>query len=140
MPGCLKDALAIAHAQDDVDPATKARRLQEVIHAYKRVLTARNEAEVSSRHLVLVEGPSRREVGILTGKTDTGKRVFFPSVTVPASLRMCKGPIKQVPIMAGDYLAVTILAGTAACLTARADAKTSIAEFVDVYGKTIYRP
>ena len=127
-------------SQDDVDPATKTRRLQELIDAYKRVLTARNEAEVSSRHLVLVEGPSRRDVGILTGKTDTGKRVFFPAVTVPASLRLCKGPSKQVPIMAGDYLAVTILAGTAACLSARPDARTSIAEFVDVYGRTVNRP
>ena len=104
------------------------------------MLTARNEAEVSSRHLVLVEGPSRRDVGILTGKTDTGKRVFFPAVTVPACLRLCKGPCKQVPIMAGDYLAVTILAGTAACLSARPDARTSIAEFVDVYGRTVNRP
>ena len=126
--------------QDNVDPATKLRRLQEVINAYKRVLTARNEAEVSSRHLVLVEGPSRKEVGILTGKTDTGKRVFFPAGSVPASLRVGNGPIKEVPIMAGDYLAVSILAGTAACLSAKGHARTSIAEFVDVYGKTVHRP
>ena len=47
-------------AQDNVDPAVKLQRLQEAIAAYKRVLTARNEAEVSRQHLVLVEGPSRR--------------------------------------------------------------------------------
>ena len=122
--------------QDDVDPATKLRRLQEAIALYKRVLTTRNEAEVSKSHLVLVEGPSRRDDDTLTGKTCTGKRVFLPVGSVPPSLKSSKGQWEQETIQAGDYLAVTITASTAACLTARAASKTTIAEFVEFHGST----
>lgn len=123
--------------QDDVDPATKLRRLQEAIAHYKKVLTVRNEAEVSRRHMVLVEGSSRRDDATLTGKTCTGKRVFLPAGSVPPSLKCSSGEEQQVTIQAGDYLAVTIVASTAACLTARADSKTTIAEFVEVHGSTV---
>ena len=123
-------------AQDDVDPATKLRRLQEAIALYKHVLTTRNEAEVSRCHLVLVEGRSRRDNATLTGKTCTGKRVFLPAGSVPPSLKPSSGQGEQVAIQAGDYLAVTITASTAACLTARADSKTTIAEFIEVHGST----
>lgn len=122
--------------QDDVDSATKLRRLQEAIALYKRVLTVRNEAEVSRRHLVLVEGPSRRDNAMLTGKTCTGKRVFLPAGSVPATLKSSNGQGEQGTIQAGDYLAVTITASTAACLTARADSKTTIGEFVELCGST----
>ena len=123
-------------AQDDVDPATKLRRLQEAIAVYKSVLTARNEAEVSRRHLVLIEGPSRRDNAMLTGKTCTGKRVFLPAGSVLANLKSSSGQGKRVVVQAGDYLAVTITTSTAACLTARADSKTTIADFVEEYGST----
>ena len=122
--------------QDDVDPATKLRRLQEAIAAYKQALTTRNQAEVSRQHLVLVEGPSRRDDAILTGKTCTGKRVFVQAARVPPSLKLSRGNGEHVAIQAGDYLAVTITASTAACLTATADARTTIAEFVEVHGST----
>ena len=121
-----------------MDPATKLRRLQEAIGSYKRVLTGRNEAEVSRRHIVLVEGPSRRDDATLTGKTCTGKRVFLPAGSVLPSLKCGSGEGKgRVAIQAGDYVAVTIMASTAACLTARADSRTTIAEFVEVHGSTV---
>ncbi len=123
-----------------MDPATKLRRLQEAIALYKRVLTVRNEAEVSRRHLVLVEGPSRRDDATLTGKTCSGKRVFLPAGSVPPSLKCSSGEEERVAIQAGDYLAVTIIGSTAACLTARADSKTTIAEFVEVHGSTVPVP
>ena len=87
--------------QDDVDPATKLRRLQEAIAHYKKVLTVRNEAEVSRRHMVLVEGSSRRDDATLTGKTCTGKRVFLPAGSVPPSLKCSSGEEQQVTIQAG---------------------------------------
>ena len=123
--------------QDDVDLATKLCRLQEAIAVYKEVLTARNAAEMSRRHIVLVEGPSRRDEAVLTGKTCSGKRVFFPASSVPASLRSDSAQVDEVEIQAGDYVAVSIVGSTAACLTARADAKTSIAEFTSIHGSTL---
>ncbi|KAK9904127.1 hypothetical protein WJX75_005094 [Coccomyxa subellipsoidea] len=49
---------AARHLQDDVPQNVKMRRLNEAINLYKEVLAARNQAEVSSRHLVLIEGLS----------------------------------------------------------------------------------
>ena len=46
--------------QDDVPEEVKQRRLAEIIAAYRRQLYARQGAELGRRHLVLVEGPSRR--------------------------------------------------------------------------------
>jgi len=71
----------------------------------------------------------------LTGKTCTGKRVFLPAGSVQASLQ--SDHREQVLIQAGNYVAVTVTAGTAACLTARADARTTIAEFVRLHGSTV---
>ena len=46
--------------QDDVPEEVKQRRLSELIAAYRQRLYERSAAEVGRRHLVLVEGPSRR--------------------------------------------------------------------------------
>lgn len=49
--------------QDDVPEDVKQRRLAEIIATYRHVLHARQEGEVGRRHLVLVEGRSRRSGG-----------------------------------------------------------------------------
>lgn len=46
--------------QDDVPEDVKQRRLAELIAAFRQRLYERSAAEVGRRHLVLVEGPSRR--------------------------------------------------------------------------------
>ena len=52
-----------AMLQDDVPEEVKQRRLAELIAAYRQQLHLRSAAEVGRRHLVLVEGPSRRSGG-----------------------------------------------------------------------------
>ena len=48
-------------------------------------LTARNEAEIGRRHIVLVEGPSKRDSSNWTGRTDTFKRAVFHNGTAAAA-------------------------------------------------------
>ena len=54
-----------ATLQDDVPEELKQRRLAELIAVYRQQLHLRSAAEVGRRHLVLVEGPSRRSGGCL---------------------------------------------------------------------------
>lgn len=75
--------------QDDVPPETKQRRLAELVAAFQAGSEARNaRLETGRLHCVLVEGlatkPSRAwpSLPTWTGRTDSNKRVVFPSNTV----------------------------------------------------------
>lgn len=81
--------LAARDMDDDVPLDTKLRRLREVIDVFMATQTAANEAQVGTRHIVLVEGPSRRastESRSLQGRTDCNRRVVFPEGLVAPAL------------------------------------------------------
>ncbi|RHY52401.1 hypothetical protein DYB38_001599 [Aphanomyces astaci] len=64
--------------EDNVEEATKLRRLAQVIDTYNTVVTAKNKVEDQGRlHIVLVQGTSKRSALNLTGLTDTNKRCVF---------------------------------------------------------------
>ena len=73
----------------------------------------RNEKEIGKRHLVLVEGTSKRSEEQLSGRTDTNKMVIFD----------------RMDFEKGDYVEVEITNSTSATLKARPIKKSSIAEF-----------
>lgn len=129
--------------QDDVPPEVKLRRLNEALSVFTDVLQQRNHAEVSSTHLVLVEGESRRSSDILTGRTCTGKRVFFSREEVAASYSSVSGrqaaadSTPAVALKAGDYVAVEVVSASTKSLHVNALARTSIAEFVRMHGTTL---
>ena len=127
--------------QDDVPEETKVRRLQELIAAYRGGLHARGAAEAGRRHLVLVEGRSRRSEAALTGRTDTFKRVVFEDLPVPAGYGGSgggggggggSGPL--VCLQPGDYVAVQVERATGGTLFARPLARTTLREFVTAHG------
>ncbi|BDA45610.1 CDK5 regulatory subunit-associated protein 1 [Coccomyxa sp. Obi] len=133
---------AARHLQDDVPQAVKLRRLNEAISMYKEVLLARNQAQVSSRHLVMIEGPSRRSPSVLTGRTCTGKRVFLADDCVcpsygPSEAKEGKAAVRMRP---GDYVAVEIVSATASALQAQSLGLSSIAGFVALHGSTVVDP
>jgi MiaB/RimO family radical SAM methylthiotransferase len=79
--------------KDDVDEATKSRRLDEIIQTFRQGIIARMASEVGSIQLVLVEGKSRKNSDVeLAGRTDGNKRVNFLNkivaeyATPPASI------------------------------------------------------
>ncbi len=64
---------------DDIDEATKKRRLQQIIALQERVSAEVFAAHVGRAERVLVHGPSKRDPTQLMGRTDGFKTVILPS-------------------------------------------------------------
>ena len=60
----------------------KQRRLAEVIDAFRTTAGERQKEEIGRVHLVLVEGPSKKNERELTGKTDSSKWAIFADTPV----------------------------------------------------------
>lgn len=63
--------------EDDVPNEVKNRRLSEVIKVYRKYSELLNKKEIGKKHIVLVEGTSKRSDDQLCGRTDTNKMVIF---------------------------------------------------------------
>ena len=64
---------------DDVSPATKARRLSEIVALQETISAEVFAAQVGKHERVLVHGPSKRDVNQLMGRTDGFKTVILPA-------------------------------------------------------------
>lgn len=62
---------------DDVPEKEKIRRLNEIIDLQNRISREINLTEHGKIHLVLVEGPSKKNKKVWQGRTDTNKVVIF---------------------------------------------------------------
>jgi tRNA-2-methylthio-N6-dimethylallyladenosine synthase len=105
--------LAHRKYEDNVPEDVKKRRLSEIIRQQMNIQEKNNEAEAGRRHLVLVEGESKRSDRQLSGRTDTNKMVVFD----------------RKDFRKGDYVEVEITGSTSATLLAEPVGKSSIAEF-----------
>ncbi|MEX0771933.1 MAG: tRNA (N6-isopentenyl adenosine(37)-C2)-methylthiotransferase MiaB [Balneolales bacterium] len=63
--------------EDDVPEKVKNRRLTEVINIFRKYSEMNNQKEIGKKHIVLIEGPSKRSEEQLCGRTDTNKMVVF---------------------------------------------------------------
>ena len=70
--------LAARRYPDDVPPAVKTRRLNEIIALQNGMSLQSNAREVGKTFRVLVEGPSKRNPDDLCGRTGTAKMCVFP--------------------------------------------------------------
>lgn len=127
---------AARHFEDDVSQETKLRRLQELIETYRAGLLDRGAEEVGRTHLVLVEGPSKRSEGALTGRTDTFKRVIFDDTAIPARYSDPAGQ-PLVKLSVGDYVAVKIVEGGGGVLKGVPLGRTTMSEFVQKHGSAV---
>ena len=107
--------LAHRKYEDNVPEEVKKRRLTEIITQQMEIQGRRNQDEIGRRHLVLVEGTSKRSDEQLAGRTDTNKMVVFD----------------RQDFAKGDYVEVEITDSTSATLMARPIGKSSIAEFFE---------
>ncbi|TVR16016.1 MAG: tRNA (N6-isopentenyl adenosine(37)-C2)-methylthiotransferase MiaB [Balneolaceae bacterium] len=105
--------LAHRKYEDNVPEDVKKRRLTEIIQQQMAIQEKNNRLEIGKRHLVLVEGESKRSSEQLSGRTDTNKMVVFD----------------RKDFEKGDYVDVEITDCTSATLIARPIAKSSITEF-----------
>lgn len=105
--------LAHRKYEDNVPEEIKKRRLSEIIEQQMQIQEELNRREIGKRHLVLVEGPSKRSDEQLCGRTDTNKMVVFD----------------REDYEKGEYVEVEITDCTSATLKGRALRHSSIAEF-----------
>jgi tRNA-2-methylthio-N6-dimethylallyladenosine synthase len=64
---------------DTVSETEKSRRLSEVIALQEKSSLERYRALIGREFPVLIEGPARRGVGMLAGKTPDYKTAIFPA-------------------------------------------------------------
>lgn len=105
--------LAQRKYEDDVPEKVKKRRLSEIIEQQMNIQEELNQQEIGRRHLVLIEGTSKRSDEQLCGRTDTNKMVVFD-----------RHDLKK-----GDYAEVRITDCTSATLMGDVIGKSSIAGF-----------
>lgn len=105
--------------EDDVPQEVKKRRLKEIIDQQMNIQDELNKKEIGKSHLVLIEGPSKRDKNQLSGRTDTNKVVIFD----------------DVDFKAGDYVEVIIERSTSATLFGKAVRKTSLQEYYKQYAE-----
>lgn len=105
--------LAYRKFEDDVPEEVKKCRLSEIISQQMSIQHRRNQNEIGQRHVVLVEGTSKRSEQQMSGRTDTNKVVVFD-----------RNEFKK-----GDYVEVEITGATSATLIAKPIAKTSLGAY-----------
>ena len=91
-------ALLAEHPSLAVDPTVVAERFERLRVVVERSALARHRARVGRVEEVVVEGPSKRDPSVLTGRTTQNKLVHFPSPrplragTVATALVTSAGP------------------------------------------------
>jgi tRNA-2-methylthio-N6-dimethylallyladenosine synthase len=74
--------LAARRYPDDIPAEVKNRRLNEIIALHRSHSELKNKEEIGKMHLILVEGPSKKNPEEWCGRTDTNKMVIFPKAHV----------------------------------------------------------
>lgn len=105
--------LAQRKYEDDVPEDVKKRRLSEIIELQMEIQEERNKREIGRRHLVLIEGPSKRSDEQLCGRTDTNKMVVFD----------------RDDYEKGEYVEVEITGCTSATLFGEVLCRSSVQDF-----------
>ena len=105
--------LAYRKFEDDVPEEVKKRRLSEIISQQMSIQHRRNHDEIGQRHVVLVEGTSKRSEQQMSGRTDTNKIAVFD----------------RKEFEKGDYVEVEITGATSATLIAKPIARTSLGAY-----------
>ena len=87
--------------KDDIDEATKSKRLTEIINEQQNISYEINQELIGNEFTVLVEGFSKKSDKYFAARTDTNKVVIFPV---------------QENVKRGDYVNVKITKGTSGTL------------------------
>lgn len=95
--------LAARKYPDDVPAEVKTARLNEIIALQNRMSLKSNEREIGKRHLILVEGVSKRNRDELFGRASNNKVCVFPAEGHKV----------------GDYVTVEVISCTSATLISR---------------------
>ncbi|XP_018414798.1 PREDICTED: CDK5 regulatory subunit-associated protein 1 [Nanorana parkeri] len=108
-----KKTKAFHRLNDDVPAEVKKRRLEELIAVFREDAERVNKRSVGNKHLVLVEGVSKRSSTELCGRNDGNIKVIFPDVPVASSSEA------EVRVKPGDYVSVEIISSSSQSLRGR---------------------
>lgn len=110
-----KKTRAFHKLNDDVPAEVKKRRLEELIAVFREEAERVNKREVGNKHLVLVEGVSKRSSAELCGRNDGNLKVIFPALPAASS----SSPETEVHVKPGDYVSVEITSSSSQSLRGR---------------------
>lgn len=110
-----KKTRAFHRLNDDVPAEVKKRRLEELIAVFREEAERVNKREVGNKHLVLVEGVSKRSSAELCGRNDGNLKVIFPALPAASS----SSPETEVHVKPGDYVSVEITSSSSQSLRGR---------------------
>ena len=130
---------AARHQEDDVPEDVKQRRLAEVIDAFRTTAAERQKEEVGRTHLVLVEGPSKKNERELTGKTDSAKWAVFADTPVgiyggDEDEERTGGEKGVATPRAGEYVAVRVTGCSTGTLFGECLGRTTLTAFNEMHG------
>eukprot|EP01133_Synstelium_polycarpum_P007288 gene7288-8470_t len=91
---------------DDVPVEVKSKRLREVIDTFYAGAKAKARQEVGRRHLVLIDGVSKRSTEHFAGRTDCNKTVIIPNIPIPSAI---DSNDTSHTIRVGDYIIAEII-------------------------------
>jgi tRNA-2-methylthio-N6-dimethylallyladenosine synthase len=101
---------AVARGGDLISPAVTAARFQRLRTVVERSALARHQARVGRIEEILVEGPSKRDPGTVSGRTAQGKLVHVPARpgVLPAGTWADVRILRAAPhFLTGELVAVT---------------------------------
>ncbi|KAI8055836.1 hypothetical protein BDF22DRAFT_741130 [Syncephalis plumigaleata] len=114
--------------KDNIPEDVKSRRLAEIISTFHEEAHKRNMARVGQkRELVLVDGPSKRDVNRLRGRTDGNHKVIFDQMAILDKLSDMPGTL-VVP-QPGDYVEVVTTSATSTSFQGVPLARTNLVKF-----------
>ncbi|XP_005090014.1 mitochondrial tRNA methylthiotransferase CDK5RAP1 [Aplysia californica] len=108
--------------QDDVPQEVKLRRNTELHDRYRKHAEVRHKSQIGQRHLVLVEGESKRSSLDLSGRNDANTKVVFPN----QALADVTGADVARTSQPGDYVVVEITSGNSLGMKGTALYRTSL--------------
>ncbi|CAG9857027.1 unnamed protein product [Phyllotreta striolata] len=110
--------------EDDVPTEIKLKRLEAMIKHFRRHAEGINRSQIGRKHLILIEGPSKRSENFLQGRNDQNVKVIVPAVPLPDANGFNSNGIKR-----GEYVAVRVNSANSQTLKADPLYKTSLKEF-----------
>lgn len=110
--------------QDNVPADIKQKRLENMIQVFRHHAEKLNRSQIGKKHLVLIEGYSKRSKSFLQGRNDHNIRVIVPSEHVPD-----KNGNNLRDLKPGDYVAVRVNDANSQTLRAVPLYTTSLKDF-----------
>lgn len=89
--------------EDNVPQEVKLNRMKNMVQTFRKHAENLNRLQIGQRHLILVEGRSKRSGLHLAGRNDANIKVIFPDDEIPEKDCSTVAPIKP-----GDYIVVQI--------------------------------